>query len=221
MQETRVRSVLQQGPSLSYKSLLVIKTSHDWPDLRTERSSGRVFGATRKAHNVFSFQKEHFQLSLAYLADIFEALNSLNLKLQGRTQMLWLTLIFEDLKRKIKGHLKSLQDEIFLNFTGAELSNLIYKLVSDPFLVNIEDLPQDLQEEAIELQFNNRAKGSFEGVRFENFSVKLQAKYPKISSQSLCILVTFSSTYLCETGFSALMTLNTQHRIKSNVECDL
>ncbi|KRY74190.1 Protein ZBED8 [Trichinella pseudospiralis] len=207
-------SVDFRGPSLSYKSLLVIKTSHDWPDLRTERSSGRVFGATRKAHNVFSFQKEHFQLSLAYLADIFEALNSLNLKLQGRTQI-------EDLKRKIKGHLKSLQDEIFLNFTGAELSNLIYKLVSDPFLVNIEDLPQDLQEEAIELQFNNRAKGSFEGVRFENFSVKLQAKYPKISSQSLCILVTFSSTYLCETGLSALMTLNTQHRIKSNVECDL
>ncbi|KRZ41574.1 Protein ZBED8 [Trichinella pseudospiralis] len=205
---------IEKGPSLSYKSLLVIKTSHDWPDLRTERSSGRVFGATRKAHNVFSFQKEHFQLSLAYLADIFEALNSLNLKLQGRTQI-------EDLKRKIKGHLKSLQDEIFLNFTGAELSNLIYKLVSDPFLVNIEDLPQDLQEEAIELQFNNRAKGSFEGVRFENFSVKLQAKYPKISSQSLCILVTFSSTYLCETGLSALMTLNTQHRIKSNVECDL
>ncbi|KRX11321.1 Uncharacterized protein T07_15217, partial [Trichinella nelsoni] len=30
-----------------------------------------------------AFKSEHFQLSLAYLADIFEALNSLNLKLQG------------------------------------------------------------------------------------------------------------------------------------------
>ncbi|KRZ61787.1 Protein ZBED8, partial [Trichinella nativa] len=30
-----------------------------------------------------AFKSEYFQLSLAYLADIFEALNSLNLKLQG------------------------------------------------------------------------------------------------------------------------------------------
>ncbi|KRY27014.1 SCAN domain-containing protein 3 [Trichinella spiralis] len=49
----------------------------------------------------------------------------------------------------------------------------------------------------------------------------LQAEYPKISSQSLRILVPFSSTYLCETGFSALMTLNTQHRNRLNVESDL
>ncbi|KRX68534.1 SCAN domain-containing protein 3 [Trichinella sp. T9] len=74
--------------------------------------------------------------------------------------------------------------------------------------VNVEDLPHDLQEEAIELQFNSLAKDSFE-------------KYPKISSQSLRILVPFSSTYLCETGFSALMTLNTQHRNRLNVESDL
>ncbi|KRY86745.1 Uncharacterized protein T4D_17020 [Trichinella pseudospiralis] len=46
----------------------------------------------------------------------------------------------------------------------------------------------------------------------ENFWVKLQAEYPKISSQSLRILVPFISTYLCETGFSSFMALNTQHQ---------
>ncbi|KRZ14060.1 Protein ZBED8 [Trichinella zimbabwensis] len=195
-----------------------------------------------------AFKSEHFQFSLAYLADIFEALNSLNLKLQGananvmahydivqsfiakislwlkqveRGNLTWFSrlnelfsdkCLCEDLKRKIKGHLRGLQDEFFHYFPDVEPQNLIYKLVRNPFLVNVEDLPHDLQEEAIELQFNNLAKDSFESMPLENFWVKLQAEYPKISSQSLRILVPFSSTYLCETGFSALMTLNTQHR---------
>ncbi|XP_003368146.1 zinc finger protein [Trichinella spiralis] len=204
-----------------------------------------------------AFKSEHFQLSLAYLADIFEALNSLNLKLQGananvmahydivqsfiakislwlkqveRGNLTWFSrlnelfsdkCISEDLKSKIKEHLRSLQDEFFRYFPDVEPENLIYKLVRNPFLVNVEDLPHDLQEEAIELQFNSLAKDSFESMPLENFWVKLQAEYPKISSQSLRILVPFSSTYLCETGFSALMTLNTQHRNRLNVESDL
>ncbi|KRX34620.1 SCAN domain-containing protein 3 [Trichinella murrelli] len=195
-----------------------------------------------------AFKSEHFQLSLAYLADIFEALNSLNLKLQGananvmahydivqsfiakislwlkqveRGNLTWFSrlnelfsdkCISEDLKSKIKEHLRSLQDEFFHYFPDVEPENLIYKFVRNPFLVNVEDLPHDLQEEAIELQFNSLAKDSFESMPLENFWAKLQAEYPKISSQSLRILVPFSSTYLCETGFSALMTLNTQHR---------
>ncbi|KRZ92366.1 SCAN domain-containing protein 3 [Trichinella sp. T8] len=204
-----------------------------------------------------AFKSEHFQLSLAYLADIFEALNSLNLKLQGananvmahydivqsfiakislwlkqveRGNLTWFSrlnelfsdkCISEDLKSKIKGHFRSLQDEFFHYFPDVEPENLIYKLVRNPFLVNVEDLPHDLQEEAIELQFNSLAKDSFESMPLENFWVKLQVEYPKISSQSLRILVHFSSTYLCETGFSALMTLNTQHRNRLNVESDL
>ncbi|KRY60500.1 Zinc finger BED domain-containing protein 5, partial [Trichinella britovi] len=88
------------------------------------------------------FKSEHYQLSLTYLADIFEALNSLNLKLQGananvmvhydivqsfiakislwlkqveRGNLTWFSRLnelfsdkchSEDLKRKIKGHLR-------------------------------------------------------------------------------------------------------------------
>ncbi|XP_003369971.1 zinc finger protein [Trichinella spiralis] len=152
-----------------------------------------------------AFKSEHFQLSLAYLADIFEALNLLDLKLQGananvmahydivqsfiakislwlkqveRGNLTWFSrlnelfsdkCISEDLKRKIKGHLKSLQDEFFYYFPDVEPENLIYKLVRNPFLVNVEDLPHDLQEEAIELQFSSLAKDSFESMPLENF----------------------------------------------------
>ncbi|XP_003376634.1 zinc finger protein [Trichinella spiralis] len=152
-----------------------------------------------------AFKSEHFQLSLAYLADIFEALNLLDLKLQGananvmahydivqsfiakislwlkqveRGNLTWFSrlnelfsdkCISENLKRKIKGHLRSLQDEFFYYFPDVEPENLIYKLVRNPFLVNVEDLPHDLQEEAIELQFNSLAKDSFESMPLENF----------------------------------------------------
>ncbi|XP_003368665.1 zinc finger protein, partial [Trichinella spiralis] len=160
------------------------------------------------------FKSEHCQLSLAYLADIFEALNSLNLKLQGANA-------------NIMDHYDIVQGfiaKISLWLKQVERGNLAWfsrlnELFSDKF--NVEDLSHDLQEEAIELQFNNLAKDSFESMPLENFWVKLQAEYPKISSQSLRILVPFSSTYLCETGFSALMTLNTQHRNRLNVESDL
>ncbi|KRY07880.1 SCAN domain-containing protein 3 [Trichinella patagoniensis] len=135
-----------------------------------------------------AFKSEHFQVSLAYLADIFEALNSLNLKLLGANKNVMAhydivqsfiakislcdKCISENLKRKIKGHIRSLQDEFFHYFPDVEPENLIYKLVRNPFLVNVEDLPHDLQEEAIELQFNSLTKESFESMPLENYWVK-------------------------------------------------
>ncbi|KRX48762.1 hypothetical protein T05_13390 [Trichinella murrelli] len=56
----------------------------------------------------------------------------------------------EDLKRKIIAHFTSLKDEFLRYFPDVEPQNPIYKLVRNPFLVNIENLPRDLQEEAIE-----------------------------------------------------------------------
>ncbi|XP_003378730.1 putative zinc finger protein [Trichinella spiralis] len=177
---------------------------------------GRIY-ELREAVAEFLEQRGRRTLSLAYLADIFEALNSLNLKLQGananvmahydivqsftakislwlkqveRGNLAWFSrlnelfsdkCLSEDLKRKMKGHLRSLQDEFFHYFPDVKPQNLIYKLVRNPFLVNVEDLSHDLQEEAIELQFNNLAKESFESTPLENFWVKLQAEYPKIS----------------------------------------
>ncbi|KRY92399.1 Zinc finger BED domain-containing protein 5 [Trichinella pseudospiralis] len=201
-----------------------------------------------------AFKSEHFQLSLAYLADIFEALNSLNLKLQRananvmahydivqsfiakislwlkqveRENLTWFLrlnelfsdkCIKEDLKKIIKGHLRSLQDEFFHYFPNVEPENLIFKPVRNPFLVNVEDLPHDFQEEAIELQFNSLAKDSFESMPFENFWVKLQAECYKISSQSLRILVPFSSKYLCEMEY---LIRNTETGYTLRATCDV
>ena len=45
--------------------------------------------------------------------------------------------------------------------------------------------------------------------------------YPKISTEVLCVIVPFASTYLCETGFSALVHIESKPRNQLNLEDDM
>ncbi|XP_003370549.1 zinc finger protein, partial [Trichinella spiralis] len=106
-----------------------------------------------------AFKSEHFQLSLAYLADIFEALNLLDLKLQGANA-------------NVMAHYDIVQSfiaKISLWLKQVERGNLTWFSRLNELFINVEDLPHDLQEEAIELQFNSLAKDSFESMPLENF----------------------------------------------------
>ncbi|KAF2348346.1 hypothetical protein FHG87_020898 [Trinorchestia longiramus] len=49
---------------------------------------------------------------------------------------------------------------------------------------------------------------------------KLNA-YRHIGEEALCVILPFSSTYLCETGFSALVVLKIKQRNRLDVENDL
>ncbi|KRZ30794.1 SCAN domain-containing protein 3 [Trichinella pseudospiralis] len=100
---------------------------------------------------------------------------------------------------------------------NADHMALLYYTENRNMLVNVEDLPHDFQEEAIELQFNSLAKDSFESMPLENFWVKLQAECYKISSQSLRILVPFSSKYLCEMEY---LIRNTETGYTLRATCD-
>ncbi|XP_003368170.1 zinc finger protein, partial [Trichinella spiralis] len=109
-----------------------------------------------------AFKSEHFQLSLAYVADIFEALNSLNLKLQGANANVMAHYdIVQSFIAKISLWLKQVERG---NLTWFSRLNELFsdKCISEDSKINVEDLPHDLQEEAIELQFNSLAKDSFE-----------------------------------------------------------
>ncbi|XP_003370948.1 zinc finger protein [Trichinella spiralis] len=106
-----------------------------------------------------AFKSEHFQLSLAYLADIFEALNLLDLKLQGANA-------------NVMAHYDIVQSfiaKISLWLKQVERGNLTWFSRLNELFINVEDLPHDLQEEAIELQFNSLAEDSFESMPLENF----------------------------------------------------
>ena len=64
-------------------------------------------------------------------------------------------------------------------------------------------------------------KDAFQNMELEEFWTHVRGTYPLLATIALRILVQFSSTYLCETGFSAHVHLKTKPRNKLEVEADL
>jgi len=65
----------------------------------------------------------------------------------------------------------------------------------------------------------------YSGISLEEFWVKYQPIYPEISNEVLKVLVQFSSTYLCESGFSSMAVIKNKHRncldVASDLRCSL
>ena len=101
------------------------------------------------------------------------------------------------------------------------MNNSVWKLVQNPFHIDVELIPETLQEEAIDLKCDSCAKINFEAMSLEDFWVKYYPIYPKVGEEALRLMVPFSSTYLCEVGFSTLALLKTKQRNRLNVESDL
>ncbi|KRZ67848.1 hypothetical protein T10_5383 [Trichinella papuae] len=98
------------------------------------------------------------------------------------------------MKDKIKAQLEYLQNEFARYFPDLISEDVIWQLARNPFLVNVELLPEELEEEVTELQYNNLAKDSFQSMSLENFSIKYQTEeYSKASNQRLRLLIPFSS----------------------------
>ena len=89
------------------------------------------------------------------------------------------------------------------------------------FVREVEDVPEAIQEEFTELTNDSFAKDEFHSCKVEKFWVKMQHCYPRIGIQALNILVPFSSTYLCECGFSALLTIKFNARNRLRVQADI
>lgn len=209
------------------------------------------------------FREPGVQIFLAYLSDIFDSLNYLNLKLQGgdaniifhrdaitayvQKLQLWSRKIlaepcsyscfsklctiseemrfkeaFEDtdIKTKISNHLQHLIDEFKRYFPNSCEDN-IYRLATDPFHIDVDSLPENLQEQALEIKNDSAAKYDFEKIAKTLFWVKYLKVYPDVSEQALRLYLPFSSTYLCEKAFSAVVAIKTKYRSKLDIASDL
>ncbi|XP_072395403.1 zinc finger BED domain-containing protein 5-like [Diabrotica undecimpunctata] len=160
-------------------------------------------------HRRFTNDKNIFYL--AYLSDFFETLNVLNLKLQGRKnllntndaikgfiekislrqrrlhsskpnfssfpkindllddiQALPLHLV-SDLKDFISRHLEEQKNQIRKYFPDVSWENWEFKLTRDPFYIEVDILPVNLQEQAIDLKCDSQAKADFANMDLEKF----------------------------------------------------
>ena len=121
----------------------------------------------------------------------------------------------------IKQHLEGLEEEFKYYFPGITNESKENKLIRDPFQRNVDDVPEAWQEEFLDLKNDSAAKDAFQNMELEEFWTQVRGTYPLLATNALRILVQFSSTYLCETGFSALVHLKTKARNKLEVEADL
>jgi len=237
---TRLFAVLCKDMDSNHE-ILLFHTSVRW--LSTGNMLARVYEmkdelkllleAHGKQDLLRSFTSEGFQLQLAYLVDIFQALNNLNLLMQGNNTNrisscdniqafvaklgLWhrrvqkgnaasftnLDTALEnkqvglegELKNEVEAHLRLLKQEFeryFPDLGDTELPE--WKMTRNPFRLNEDILPDDLQEEFWEMKCNSSAKDNFEAMPLTDFWSKYVHIYKRVGSVAIRTLLPFSST---------------------------
>ena len=127
----------------------------------------------------------------------------------------------KNLKEDIISHLRNLQNGFERYFLEINTGSTLMKVATNPFLHKVEDVPEAIREKFTELTNDYFAKDEFRSCKLEEFWLKMQHCYPRIGIQALNILVPFSSTYLCECGFSALLTIKSKARNRLHVQFDI
>ena len=94
-------------------------------------------------------------------------------------------------------------------------------MTSNLFRVAEDILPDNLQEEFLELKCNFTAKNDFEVMPLNDFWPKYMPIYKNVGSAALRILLPFSSTYICKSGFSTLVNVKTKYRSKLDCKADI
>lgn len=55
-------------------------------------------------------------------------------------------------------------------------------------------------------------------MQLEEFWIRMKAEYAELSEIAIKLLLNFTSTYLCETSFSAMTVIKTKQRNRLNAE---
>ncbi|XP_059097468.1 protein FAM200C-like [Tigriopus californicus] len=181
------------------------------------------------------FEDEHFIVSLGYLADIFSLLNDLNTSMQGRDvdiiQARGKVVAFT---RKLPIWCRRVESGNLANFPN--LDNILTKddtndlcmesvWIQNPFSFDVSRLSDNdlAKDDFIEFQEDPRKKADFEraGMDVKQFWCEQISAYPSLAMRAMNVLVPFTTTYLCEIGFSALLNMKSKWRNRLDVSDDM
>ena len=195
------------------------------------------------------FENDVFLARLAYLTDIFEELNALNLSMQGKQNSIFvMTDKIEAFKNKINFWKKKVSNgsfSMFHRFDEAhekciefnffeEIYNHLDLLsikfqhyfpedvrignlwILNPFMCDIAseevNLPTDTENELLQLSEDSNLKLSFKGKELLDFWICAISEYPVLAKRAVKFLLPFTTTYLCESGFSHVTNIKTKQR---------
>ena len=125
------------------------------------------------------------------------------------------------IKQETTEHLQSLENEFEKYFPNLEEGSDVFP--GNPFsvMIDIATIPEEVQDELLELRNDSAGREIFVTKSLSQFWSSMLTSYPELSKEPLRVIVPFASTYLCESGFSALMHIKSKARNQLDVEDDL
>ncbi|VVC25872.1 Hypothetical protein CINCED_3A012173 [Cinara cedri] len=94
--------------------------------------------------------------------------------------------------------------------------------IQDPFtsIVPSEFISTE-EESLIELSCDSSLKSKFTNMELTKFWISIKNEYLLVCEKALRVLIPFSTSYLCEAGFSAVAVIKSKYRSKINVEKEM
>lgn len=131
-------------------------------------------------------------------------------------------LELDELKAVVVDHLDALITDFDRYIPDQDIATSQW--IRDPFNANVEDLSDDipgLQEELLELQAEEFSRQNFKTSTLTEFWTAVKKDKKAIGAAAMRVLIQFSTTYLCEQGFSALTAIKTKQRNRLQPEEDM
>lgn len=93
--------------------------------------------------------------------------------------------------------------------------------IKDPFTYLSSKLTITEQEQLIDLYSDSVSKSKFVSLSLPEFLIAMKKLYLIVAIEAIRTLIPFASSYLCETGFSALAVIKSKYRGKLNTEKEI
>lgn len=130
-------------------------------------------------------------------------------------------ILFEHVKETVIGHLNKLHERISDYFPAVD--NSFYEWILNPFLCqNLPDEPAGLAETILDIRSSTQLKLSFENASsVSSFWFSICSEFPIAFDCATKTLLPFGTTYLCESGFSALLHIKSKTRNRLDPSSDI
>uniref|UniRef100_UPI00358EA82C protein FAM200C-like n=1 Tax=Myxine glutinosa TaxID=7769 RepID=UPI00358EA82C len=125
-------------------------------------------------------------------------------------------------REEIVPHLEMLSESFGGYFAAGDLK-ISEEWIMNPYSYNMEKMSNDeeLKEDLIDLRTNRALEMQFESNTLEEFWCAALDMFPRLGGKALRVLIPFATTYLCESGFSSLLSIKTKSRNCLNLQADL
>ncbi|XP_053550116.1 zinc finger MYM-type protein 6-like [Bombina bombina] len=124
----------------------------------------------------------------------------------------------EVVKKHIKEHLEALLKAFQSYFPEEKDPRKENMWIVNPFIGHDNSLPYEAKETLLELSCDKQLEKDFQNKSLTKFWMKVKEEYKHLHEIAIKFLLCFATTYLCETGFSAMTLLKTKQRNRLHLQ---